>query len=363
MRPSSRTKFVLTVSTFGLVLAACGRDGFSPAATTDLANNGKTAQPSPVPTPSPRDESLAICSTLSLKDVVWPSALDVTGKRSIALGLNISGSFEGGSGWKNITNNFDGQGLSLGLLNQCLGQGSLQPLMVKMRDRNGSILKDLFSSAHYTSFTGMLAKFQGTAKVASFDIDEEDGLGDETMMPDGRLSPLDSLPEGSDGIGNQETSASDSVAWAKSNLYTDGGTTFQSVWKKEMQAMSGHPAYVSIQIEAALKIHNRALAYMKTLGLRELRSYLTLFDICVQNGSLATKNITDYNAAFPKGSTATETTRLTKIVELRVVLANPKYQADVRARKMSIVNGTGVVHGSSRNYGKEYCFTASEKIL
>jgi len=367
LRPSSsfRTALILVGSISALTIAACGRDGFSPsgASTDNPENDAQTIVVRPAPTPAPQNEELAICSNLSLKDIVWPTALDYSGKRSIALGLNISGSFEGGSGWKNITNNFDGQGLSLGLLNQCLGQGSLQPLMIKMRDRYSAALKTLYTSAHYASLTGMLSNWQGTAKTADYVESMREGDGDEGLRADGRLSDLDKLPDGSDGTGQQESSSSESVVWAKQNLYTDGGSTFQSTWKKELQAMSGHPFYVSIQIEAALSLHTKALSYMKTLGLHQLRSYLMLFDINVQNGGLYSADIAAFKAAFPDGSTADETTRLKKILEIRLTHVIAKYKNDVNSRKLSIINGLGVVHGSSRNYPKEYCFAPTDKIL
>lgn len=364
MRPSSRATFVVSILGLIFTAAACGRNGFvAPSGSDTDTNNEQEIVVNPAPTPAPPNQDLAICSTLSLKDVAWPLALDETGKRSLALALNISGSFEGGSGWKNITNNFDGQGLSLGLLNQCLGQGSLQPLMIKMRDRNNATMKSQFTSAHFTSLTGMLSKWQGTAKTSALEDAIYFGEGDEDLRPDGRLSDLDLLPEGSDGRGEQESASSDSVTWAKQNLYTDGGTTFQATWKKELQAMSAHPAYVSLQIEAALSLHNKAMGYMKTLGFQQLRSYLFLFDINVQNGGLYSADVTAYKAAFPAGSTASETTRLKKILEIRLTHVIEKYKNDVNSRKLSIINGAGVVHGSSRNYPKEYCFTSTEKIL
>ena len=291
--------------------------------------------------------------------------LDRVGKRSLALGLNLSGSFEGGSGWKNITNNFDGQGLSLGLLNQCLGQGSLQPLLVLMRDRNTAIMRSQFTNDHYLSITSMLSKWQGTAKTAEVDssLASVEGEGNEGIRLDGRLSDLDQLPEGSAGRGHQESSSGDSVVWAKVNLYTDGGATFNSVWKKELQTMSGHPSYVTIQIEKAQGLHDRSIAYMKTLGLHQLRSYLFLFDLNVQNGGLYAADIAAFRAAFPQGSVADETTRLKKILELRLTHVIAKYRSDVSARKLSIINGAGVVHGSSRDYAKEYCFSGTEKLM
>lgn len=170
-------------------------------------------------------------------------------------------------------------------------------------------------------------------------------------------------PAGSDGRGEQESASSDSVTWAKANLYTDGGTNFNSTWKKELQTMSAHPSYVSLQIEKALSIHNKAIGYMKTLGLHQLRSYLFLFDINVQNGGLYAADVATYKAAFPVGSAADETTRLKKILSVRITHVIEKYKKDVNSRKLSIINGAGVVHGSSRNYPKEYCFTPNEKIL
>ena len=368
MRPSSRTtRFVSTLALI-VTISACGKDGFVASAVDD-GNKEQTIADRPAPTPAPQNQEFAICSALSLKDVAWPLALDSAGRRAVALGLNISGSFEGGSGWKNITNNFDGQGLSLGLLNQCLGQGSLQPLMVKMRDRNNATMKSQFTTEHFTAITAMLSKWQGSAKIVQadaesfFDERQADGQGDEGIRADGRMSDLDQLPDGSDGRGEQESAPTDSVMWAKTNLYTDGGTTFNSTWKKELQTMSAHPEYVSLQIEAALSMHNKAIGYMKTLGLHQLRSYLFLFDVNVQNGGLYSADVAAYKAAFPDGSTADETTRLKKILAIRLTHVIEKYKNDVNSRKLSIINGAGVVHGSSRNYPKEFCFTSSEKIL
>ena len=371
MSLDSRRRRILTAAFVALSLTACGQGGF--VSPSDPANNAEGIAVRPVPTPAPQNEELAICSNLSLSGVLWPTSLDLGGKRSLALGLNISGSFEGGSGWKNITNNFDGQGLSLGLLNQCLGQGSLQPLMIKMRDRNSSIMRDQFGTAHLASLDAMLAKWQGTAKTASLLVESTNsfidpsgdnvGQGDEDIRIDGRLSDLDALPDGSDGVGQQESTSSDSVAWAKQNLYTDGGTTFQSSWRKELQTMSASPSYVSIQIEAAMTIHAKAVGYMKTLGLHELRSYLFLFDVNVQNGGLYSADLAAFKAAIPAGSRADELTRLKKILAIRLTHVVAKYKTDVESRKLSIIMGQGTVHGTTRNYSKEFCFNDKDKLL
>ncbi len=361
MRHSNRKRLsILPALAAGVVLlGACGRSGVSVP--------GASAKPpvisAPSPAPGEKNDELAICTKLSLKGVTWPTTLAVVHKRSLALALNVSGSFEGSSGWKNITNNFDGQGLSLGLLNQCLGQGSLQPLLIKFRDRYSASLASTVSRLHRPTFLAMLAKWDSAQKSPAV-IASTIAVGsiEEDALPDGRLSRYDELPDGSDGIGHEESSATDSVAWAKSTLYSDGGITFLSAWKKELQALSSNANYVTIQIETAMKIHNKALQYMKLLGLRELRSYLMLFDIGVQNGGLYQDDIDQFKVAFPSTGRGDETSRLKKILDLRIRHVVPKFKNDVVARKTSIINGRGIVHQLNRDYQREYCYDGAERL-
>ena len=88
---------------------------------------------------------LQICSKLDFDGLKWIEKYGDHERNAIALALNVSGSFEGADDWRNLTNNFDGQGISMGLLNQCLGQGSLQPLLISMRDRSYEPMKSFFS--------------------------------------------------------------------------------------------------------------------------------------------------------------------------------------------------------------------------
>ncbi|MCJ8277796.1 MAG: hypothetical protein MJK18_13215, partial [Bdellovibrionales bacterium] len=63
-------------------------------------------------------DDLGICSSLEFKGVTWSPELSQDDRVAFAIALNVSGSFEGHSGWSNLSNNFDGQGVSMGLLNQ-----------------------------------------------------------------------------------------------------------------------------------------------------------------------------------------------------------------------------------------------------
>jgi len=271
---------------------------------------------------------------LDFSGVTWSESLTLDDRKALGIALNISGSYEGNKGWGNIATNFDGQGVSLGLLNQNLGQGSLQPMLIRMRDQHPEALKAIFKPEHLKSLLAMLSRWEKASK-------------DEPPSP--TLSILD------EPLDSEERSAnSDSVAWAEENLYDGSG--FDPVWKKGLVALAEHPDYVSYQIAAAEGYHAKALKYQVRIGIKEFRAYLMLFDIVVQNGSLYEVDLTDYEAYVKANPSATNTQKLEKLLELRIRHVREQYKADVRARKKTIINGAGTVHGERRDLPKEYSY-------
>jgi hypothetical protein len=282
-----------------------------------------------------------INSKLDFAGVTWPASLTPQDRVAFALALNISGSFEGEQAWATISNDFDGQGLSLGLLNQCLGQGSLQPMLQRMRENHPETMAVVFSSDHLKSLYGMLDAWQRAARAE---------VSEGTPK---RLDWRDEPPVGTlDRTG--PSADEDSVAWAERTLYTDGGVTFDPVWKAELTALAAHPQYVSYQLDAALRYHDKAAGYEAVIKVRELRAYLMLYDIVVQNGGLYQDDLDDYAAYVKANPKSTATQRLRKLLALRLRHVRPKYVADVRSRKNAIISGTGTVHGSRRNLPVEY---------
>lgn len=271
---------------------------------------------------------------LDFSGVTWSDSLTVDDRKAIGIALNITGSYEGNTGWGNISDNFDGQGLSLGLLNQNLGQGSLQPLLIRMRDRHPEALKSLFSATHLKSLLGMLSQWEKGSKG----------------LPEPRTLSILDEPRDAEALSIN----SDSVQWAKDNLYD--GSSFDPAWKKELTALAEHPDYVSYQIATAEGYHQKALGYQARIGIKEFRAYLMLFDIVVQNGSLYEDDLTDYEAWVKANPKATSTAKLKKLVELRVRHVREQYKNDVRNRKNTIIDGTGTVHGEKRNLPKEYSY-------
>lgn len=279
-----------------------------------------------------------VCSELDFRGATWPSSMTPDDRSALELALNVSGSFEGGDAWGNLTNDFDGQGLSLGLLNQCLGQGSLQPLLIRLNDEHPEALKALLAPEHLGSLLGMLSRWRDSASLES------------ESAP---LSALDAPDE--NGTSKPVAANRASVAWAEANLYDRGGAFLPS-WKAELTALATSPEYVSIQIAAAARLHDRALADEARAGVRELRDYLFLFDVQVQNGGFYTQDFDDYLAYVRANPRAGADARLEKLLDLRLRHVRARFKADVRSRKLAVILGRGRVHGEDRNLPAQYCY-------
>ena len=274
---------------------------------------------------------------LDFSGVTWPASLTAEDRQALQLALNISGSFEGGQGWANITGNFDGQGVSLGLLNQNLGQGSLQQMLRRLHRERPEVLAALVSEAHLKSLLAMLEAWQ---------------LAEGIEAAPGPLSTFDEPTERFLILAAAANQAS--VAWARANLYS--GAHFEPTWKSELVALAASPAYVSLQIAAALELHDKALVYERLIEVRELRSYLMLFDVNVQNGGLYPEDLVEYDAYLQINRGASSAAKLEKLLVLRLRHVRTRFIEDVRSRKLAIIRGVGKVHGQRRDLPAQYCY-------
>lgn len=329
-----RSQFLLVVVMF-VSISACGNSGSSVGWMNSFSSHG---------------DEWPICPTLNFDaSLTWPSEEVGTRRSAFKLSLNITSSYEGHHGWSSIANDFDRMGLSLGLLNQPLGVGTLQPLLIKMRNQHYSVLSSTYSAAHLASLLDMLKAWEKRGPASS--------ISGQRL-----LSPLDIYGENLEEVARPlsvmplATRDSASAAWARSTLYTDGGRTFRADWKRELQTMAETPEYVAIQIEAAQNLHEQALELYGAVGIFSARSYLLMFDFVVQNGGLYNSDLNAYFNWYKYNPNATEKQRLYKILEIRLKHVNPKYIADVKARKATIIEGVGYVHGTRRELESEYCY-------
>lgn len=351
--------FILIILS-SLTSISCGKHSTSASSSflsQDIDNDNFSDDNGSSPTLSFKPD---ICSDLEFNYVSWPTGTNQATATVFGLAMNMSGSFEGHDGWDNISNNFDGQGVSLGLFNQNLGQGSLQTLMLQLLKNSEPRMKSFFTAHQFNLVAGMLKGWNGGSLMSKATKDPLD-------IYNNPISELDdpALIEGGESeIAHQKASSNRnqvSVNWAVQNLYS--GNKFKAEWKNSLQEMSRSGDYVSIQVQAAKNIHNRAINYMQKYGFKELRAYLFFFDIVVQNGSLTSAIESKFATWLKTNSTASETTKLKKLLEYRLTIVKAAYVNDVRARKTAIIDGVGTVHGSKRDFRKEYCAPAWSSLF
>lgn len=329
-----------------------------------------TPIPTPQPTPDPQQSDipsqLFICSKLDFTGMKAPLDFSNSELNAFALSLNITSTFEGRESWKTISNNFDGMGLSLGLLNQTLGTGSLQPLILDLLENNESLMRTQYSDANFRSLQGMLLTWKKDKGIKSVNdlqqIFANTNISKNSDLFNDEKVPLSALDEGSGFfiLGSAETK---SVDWALKTIYTSkDGKTFKPDWKIQIQQMAGTAEYRTLQFDAARTIHDKAAKYFDYFQFSQIRSYLFLFDIVVQNGGFYQKNLDEFKSFMKSNPKATEKEKLYALLNSRLKQVRSEYRNDVKARKSSLIEGQGKVHGSQRQYEKEYCYQSEATL-
>lgn len=329
----------------------------SPSLPGENPESEEPIQPTPEPNPDPFE--LSICSAINFNQVTWPSVVPDLQRDWFALALNVTGSFEGPLSWSVIANNFDDMGMSLGLLQQNFGTGSLQPMLLEMQKREPANYNSSFSAKNLQSLNAMLQKWQNTLRLNDLEFDES--RKDQFLFfPDNmNISPLDedSPTAGAEGgeLSARAVSRNQvSVNWAINTLYS--GTTFKADWKTQFKALAEKPYYRSLQIDRAATYHERALEYFRHFNFFQVRFYLLMYDFVVQNGGFKETHLAQFENFRKNNPNASEETLARKLIDIRIVDVRAKYKADVMARKMTILTGKGTVHGRKRTLPKEHCY-------
>lgn len=280
----------------------------------------------------------AICSPLDFSGLSFPADIPAHEQDDFTVALNLSSSYEGEQDWTSISNNFDGQGMSLGLLNQPFGQGELEVMLIEMGNQYPKQFQTPFSVKHLKSLSAMLVEWQKAPTATDY-------------VPYFWPKDVFYSASGRNAI---------AVKWAEKNLYDKKGN-FKEDWDREFQELAGTVEYRSIQIEHAGPLHTQAKDLMSAFGTSSLRSYLFFYDISVQNGGIDPLTVGELQKEFKKG-TWTEIAKLKRILEVRLKLVRPKYKNDVKARKTAIIDSWGWVHHRLRNFPMEYCVDLNQDL-
>lgn len=217
--------------------------------------------------------------------------------------LAMTGSFETGAPipecFAGLSGDFDGQGLSFGALQWNIGQGSLQPLLVTMQEQAEAVVRKIFGD-RYAEYAAMLKASQ---------------------------------PE--------------QLAWVR-GLQAPGGRLAEP-WAGYFKTLGRTGEFQAIEVKAAKALFDKARLMAKTYGVTSERAVALFFDIVVQNGSISkivqAQILADIARLPALKANEAEVARLRIIAIRRAEASNPQWIADVRARKLAIAEGVGVVHG------------------
>ncbi len=228
--------------------------------------------------------------------------------------LALTGAFETSTGipdcYCGLTGDFDGMGISYGVLQWNLGQGTMQPLFSDMLTAHEDVMAGIFH-------------------------DNLDAL--RTMLADPREGQL---------------------AWARSIQDPNRHAVFEP-WKGLFQALGRTPEFQDVQLAHAGRVYQNAIDLCRRFGVSTERALALMFDICVQNGSIdasvEAKIRADFAAIPPNADPPdAEVARLRSIANRRAEASNPRFIEDVRVRKLTIANGEGTVHNIPYNLAEQF---------
>lgn len=239
-------------------------------------------------------------------DLLFPGeampASPFVSKPLIARCLALTGTFETGKQppdcFAGITGDFDGQGISFGVLQWNIGQGSLQDLLKDMFDQHGPVCQDIFHE-HFDTLKALGA----TTKDEQLNFCR--------------------------GIQNR-------------------GNVVEP-WRGMLKSLGRTPEFQDVQVSHASKKFNQALNLCQEYGLKSERGVALMFDIITQNGSISpvvkAQIMADFAAIGSGDSPEKEVQRMRSIANRRAAAARAEFVNDVRLRKLTIAEGTGTVHG------------------
>ena len=209
--------------------------------------------------------------------------------------LGLTASFEG-NGYTKIEGNFDGAGLTWGIIGFTLSNGEIQGLLAEIEQ----------------TAPGTLARVMGTDLAAQW-------AARSALPVAQQLAWADSISTGPSKLGLPPS-------WVDA---------FQRLGEEPLvQRLQMHHAYDSYFVPAA--------ATASTLGLTTELGLALCFDCHVQNGKARVLAVQDLQRA---GRAPTEAQQRAAFARAVASHASPTYQADVLTRKMTVATGAGNVHG------------------
>ena len=223
---------------------------------------------------------------------VWAALVATPVPNLSSRALQLTGVWEG-TGYGGANGNFDGQGITWGVVGFTWANGELQGILNEIREQFPAIF------------------------TASFGDSEE-----EITNVLERPRPLQML-------------------WAR-GISTNGGENIAAPWDAAFKALGATPEVQSIENAHAQHYWNAGLQFAEDFGLQSEAGLALCFDIAVQN------TVTDGMIAEIQQRIGDqgmdESDKMQIVAHVVAEHANPKYFNDVLKRKLTFATGQGSVH-------------------
>ena len=219
--------------------------------------------------------------------------------------LQVTGSFEG-TGFDKVVGNFDGAGITWGIIGFTLGGGELGLVLSAIDAKAPGLIDRIFGADAAT-----IRRVTGKA-----------------------------------------TSPNDRIAWA--NSVSSGQSRYNVIepWLGYFAALGSDPAVQAVQVGRARDQYwGIALRDAAVFDMHEELDMLLFFDIAVQNGGMGGKDRTALaQAAIEAQNPTTNADKRAIIAHVVSSTADEAYRKDVLDRKMAIATGAGTIHGSQYRF-------------
>lgn len=228
--------------------------------------------------------------------------------------LALTGTFETGRGipdcFAGITGDFDGQGISFGVLQWNFGQDSLQPLLKDMINQHRDIIEGIFNEYFPVLETAL-------------NSDKEELM-----------------------------------EFARSIQHPVRHFIYEP-WRGMFKSLGRTKEFQNIETKYARGVYEKSIELVNDYQLWSERAVALMFDIKTQNGSIrqVTKEqiFADYlNLPEDLPEETLEIEKMKIIANRRAEASNPRWIEDVRKRKLCIANGSGEVHGINFNLKEQF---------
>jgi peptidoglycan hydrolase-like protein with peptidoglycan-binding domain len=242
---------------------------------------------------------LAVTGTVS--DTTWPELMHSAEPPIFERCLQVVASFEG-TQFTLIEGNFDGAGLTWGIVGFTLINGEISSLLGEINVRSPDLLSQAFGQE-----TAVLMQNLGP----NANVDQRMAFARSISGPPPKFRVAEPWRSGFADLGNQ----------------------------REVQRL---------QIERARAQYwtNLALRDAHDLDLTEELDLMLMFDIAVQDGGMRSKGrLEAAREQLHDGMSGLDRRRI--IAQVVVDTIDSQFKNDVRERKMCIAEGTGTVHGSN----------------